>query len=100
MICMEVGPELCKTVKGKQQRLKSCGDKVKMLLGKTQLLCSFGFPGGGREIQQFYVANTFTKYFSAKKINGEIVIFDTIVIQTIISQIWSVISFLKNTKCL
>ena len=67
VICMEVGPELCKTVKGKQQRLKSCGDKVKMLLGKTQLLCSFGFPGECRKIQQFYVANTFTKYFSAKK---------------------------------
>ena len=58
VICMEVGPELCKTVKGKQQRLKSCGDKVKMLLGKTQLLCSFGFPGGSRKIQRFYVANT------------------------------------------
>ena len=58
VICMEVRPELCKTVKGKQQRLKSCGDKVKMLLGKTQLLCSFGFPGGGRKIQRFYVANT------------------------------------------
>ena len=60
--------------------------------GNTTVLCC-----------KYFINTKYYKYLNTsrlKKINGEIVIFDTIVIQTTISRIWSVISFLKNTKCL